>query len=87
MDAGVGNVDFFQAKLNNSVLKSLNKSQVLVGSKQASLGGQKTLELFHFTLLDEVDNLEVGSQGFLELFIGEDGSLWNLAHQQFNDDK
>jgi hypothetical protein len=43
------------------VLKSLNKSQVLVGSKQASLGGQKTLELFHFTLLDEVDNLEVGS--------------------------
>ncbi len=87
MDTGVGDVNFFQTKLNNSVLKSLNKSQVLVGSKQASLGGQKTLELFHFTLLDKVDNLEVGSQGFLELFIGKDGSLGNLTHQQFNDDK
>jgi len=87
MDAGVGDVDFFQTKLNNSVLKSLNKSQVLVGSKQTSLGGQQTLELFHFALLDEVDNLEVGSQGFLELFIGKDGSLGNLTHQQFNDDK
>jgi len=38
-------------------------------------------------MLDEVDNLEVGSQGFLELFIGEDCSLGILTHQQFNNNK
>lgn len=87
MDAGVGDVDLFQTEFDNSVLKSLDKSQVFVSSKQACVSGQQTLELFHFTLLDKVDNLEVGSQGFLELFIGEDCSLGILAHQKFNNNK
>ena len=69
------------------MFQSLNQSQIFVGSKQASLSRQQIFELLYLTLLQKVNDPEVGFQRFLELFISENSSLRNLAHQKFNDDK
>jgi len=82
---GVADVDLLEAKLDNSVSQALNQGQILVCLEETLVLGKKSLEVVHISRLDTSNDLVVGEESLLEIWVGEDLSIGDISHKKFDD--
>ena len=65
--------------------QTLDQGQVLICLEETLVLGQKGLEVVHVSGLDTGDDLVVGEEGLLEVWVREDLSVRDVSHEQLDD--